>query len=81
MIAFINGILSGKDLNGNIPAGSRMSDEVMGSPEQKARFATRQNATVDKAVVEYLEVAKKHNLDVCQIAIAFTIRKAYMSSI
>ena len=74
------GILSGKDLNGNIPAGSRMSDEVMGSPEQKARFTTRQNATVDKAVAEYLEVAKKHNLDVCQIAIAFTIRKAYMSS-
>ena len=31
-------------------------------------------------VVEYLEVAKKHNLDVCQIAIAFTIKKAYMSS-
>lgn len=58
-------ILSGKDLNGNISAGSRMSDEVMGSPEQKARFATKQNATVDKAVAEYLEVAKKHNLDVC----------------
>ena len=74
------GILSGKYLNGNIPAGSRMSDEVMGSPEQKARFATRQNATVDKAIAEYLEIAKKHNLDVCQIAIAFTIRKAYMSS-
>ena len=35
------GILSGKDLNGNIPAGSKMSDEVMGSTEQKARFATR----------------------------------------
>ncbi|MEY8702039.1 aldo/keto reductase, partial [Francisella philomiragia] len=74
------GILSGKYLDGNIPAGSRMSDEVMGSPEQKARFATRQNATVDLAVKEYLEIAKKHNLDVCQMAIAFTIRKEYMSS-
>ncbi|WP_395167296.1 aldo/keto reductase [Francisella salimarina] len=74
------GILSGKYLDGNIPAGSRMSDEVMGSPEQKARFATRQNATVDLSVKEYLEIAKKHNLDVCQMAIAFTIRKEYMSS-
>ncbi|WP_150464265.1 aldo/keto reductase [Francisella sp. XLW-1] len=74
------GILSGKYLDGNIPAGSRMSDEVMGSPEQKARFATRQNATVDLSVEEYLEIAKKHNLDVCQMAIAFTIRKEYMSS-
>ncbi|API86773.1 aldo/keto reductase [Francisella uliginis] len=74
------GILSGKYLNGKVPAGSRMSDEVMGSEEQKARFATRHNPTVDKAVEEYLAVAKKHNLDVCQMAIAFTIRKAYMTS-
>ncbi|WP_227806586.1 hypothetical protein [Francisella persica] len=58
----------------------RMSYEVMGSPKQKARFAIRQNAIVDKALAEYLEVAKKHNLDVCQNAIAFTIIKAYMSS-
>ena len=70
------GILSGKYLNGKVPASSRMSDEVMGSEEQKARFATRHNPTVNKAVEEYLAVAKKHNLDVCQMAIAFTIRNS-----
>ena len=42
------GILSGKDLNGNIPAGSRMSDEVMRSPEQKALVATRKMPQLTK---------------------------------
>ena len=74
------GILSGKYLNGNVPKGSRMSDEVMETPEQKARFQTRLSPMVNEAVAEYLKVAKKHNLDVCQMAIAFTIRKNYMDS-
>ncbi|WP_150467384.1 aldo/keto reductase [Francisella sp. SYW-9] len=68
------GILSGKYLNGNAPEGSRMS-----SPERRSRYAAKLNPIVDAAVEQYIAVAKKHNLDVCQMALAFTIRKPYMS--
>ena len=35
---------------------------------------------VHLAVKEYLKIAQKHNLDACQMAIAFTLRKSYMSA-
>ncbi|AXA33809.1 aldo/keto reductase [Francisella adeliensis] len=72
------GVLSGKYLGGNRPDGTRLSKEVLNGQED--RFMTRTSPTVDKAVAEYMRVANKHGLDVCQMALAFTIRRDYMSS-
>lgn len=72
------GILSGKYLNGAIPRNTRFSPEILGGQED--RFMTRLTPTVNLAVQEYIQVAKKHKLDVCQMSIAFTIRKKYMTS-
>ncbi|MED7788558.1 aldo/keto reductase [Francisella sp. 19X1-34] len=68
------GILSGKYLNGNTPEGSRMS-----SPEGRSRYAAKLNPIVDAAVEQYIAIAEKYNLDVCQMALAFTIRRPYMT--
>ncbi|MGQ4005188.1 aldo/keto reductase [Francisellaceae bacterium CB300] len=70
------GIITGKYINGARPAGTRMSAEILNGQED--RYAFRIN-TNDDAIIAYLEVAKKHNLDICQMAIAFTVRKQYMS--
>jgi len=72
------GIISGKYLDGKNPKGARFTDDVLG--EQADRFMTRLTPDVHLAVREYLKVAQKHNIDVCQMAIAFTIRENYMSS-
>lgn len=71
------GVITGKYRNGARPAGTRMSPEILDGQEDRYGFRF---ATNDDAVTEYIEVAKKHNLDICQMAIAFTIRKPYMSS-
>ncbi|MFT4693161.1 MAG: aryl-alcohol dehydrogenase-like predicted oxidoreductase [Francisella sp.] len=71
------GVLTGKYLNGVRPAGTRMSAEILDGQEN--RFDFRIN-TDDNAILGYLDVAKKHGLDICQMAIAFTIRREYMSS-
>ena len=71
------GIITGKYLNGARPAGTRMSADILNGQED--RYAFRIN-TNDEAIIAYLNVAKKHNLDICQMAIAFTIRRDYMSS-
>ncbi|AVC44393.1 aldo/keto reductase [Francisella tularensis subsp. novicida] len=70
------GVLTGKYRNGARPAGTRMSAEILDGQEDRYAFRF---ATNDDAVTAYINVAKKHNLDICQMAIAFTIRKAYMS--
>ncbi|GMN88658.1 aldo/keto reductase [Francisella sciaenopsi] len=70
------GVLTGKYCNGARPAGTRMSAEILDGQEDRYAFRF---ATNDDAVTEYIKVAQKHNLDICQMAIAFTIRKAYMS--
>lgn len=72
------GVLSGKYLNGQFPAGSRFSKEIVG--DQWDRFSTRLDLHTDDAVRAYMDVAKKHGLDVCQMAIAFTIRKPWLTS-
>lgn len=72
------GVLSGKYIGGARPDGTRLSKEVLDGQED--RFMTRTSSTIDIAVAEYMRVANKHGLDVCQMAIAFTIRRDYMSS-
>lgn len=67
------GPLSGKYLDGSIPAGSRrsMQDNLNG------RY-TEQSA---KAIGLYGEVAKKHGLDFAQMALAFCLTRPFMASI
>ena len=72
------GLLSGKYLNMNRPDGSRMSSKFMATTDLKNMLAYRLEIN-DAVISAYLEVAKKHNLDICQMAIAFTIRREYMS--
>jgi diketogulonate reductase-like aldo/keto reductase len=72
------GVLSGKYLEGQIPAGSRLSREVVG--EQWDRFGFRLELHSEDAVRAYIGVADKHGLDVCQMAIAFTLGKPWVTS-
>jgi aryl-alcohol dehydrogenase-like predicted oxidoreductase len=72
------GVLSGKYLEGQIPAGSRLSREVVG--EQWDRFGFRLELHSADAVRAYIGVADKHGLDVCQMAIAFTLGKPWVTS-
>ena len=72
------GVLSGKYLNGAFPVGSRFSKEVMGDGWE--RYHSRVELNTDKAVIEYLAIAKKYDLDPCQMAIAFTLSKKWVAS-
>lgn len=67
------GAISGKYLNGQIPEGSRRS--------LKQRHNHRANPVADAAITDYIEVAKKHSLDVCQMALAFGLSRPFMTSV
>ena len=58
------GVLSGKYLNGARPEGSRWSKS-----QRNGLF--RDNATVDKAVGDYMQVAQKYGLTSAQLALAW----------
>ncbi|QIW10122.1 aldo/keto reductase [Francisella sp. LA112445] len=73
------GVLSGKYLNNKRPSESRMSSRFLSNQSLKDMLAYRLNVK-DEVINSYINIAKKHNLDICQMAIAFTIRKPYMSS-
>lgn len=66
------GILSGKYLNGAKPAGARLTIET--------RAEHRTGAMVDAATEKYIALAQQHNLDPCQMAIAFVNSKPFVSS-
>ncbi|HFE37181.1 MAG TPA: aldo/keto reductase [Gammaproteobacteria bacterium] len=66
------GMLSGKYLDGARPEGARLSIET--------RAEHRIHPHTDAAVRQYVELAKRHKLDVCQMAIAFVIRQPFVSS-
>jgi aryl-alcohol dehydrogenase-like predicted oxidoreductase len=66
------GILSGKYLDGARPPGARLSLET--------RSEHRDGPKTNEAVKSYLDVAKKHGLDVCQMAIAFVNEKPFVTS-
>ena len=71
------GVITGKYRNGARPVGTRMSIEILDGQEDRYGFRM---ATNDNAVSAYIDIANKHSLDICQMAIAFTIRKDYVSS-
>lgn len=66
------GNISGKYLDGYIPKGSRR--DYAGSR------TFRDTPQTDKAVRAYIHLAKEYNLDVCQMAIAFTLSRPFMTA-
>lgn len=66
------GILSGKYLNGAKPEGARLTMETR--PEHRV------GEQVDLATAKYIEVAKKHGLDPCQMALAFVNQQPFVTS-
>lgn len=66
------GIISGKYIDGARPAGARLSIDQ--------REERRDTPQCNAAVKAYIEVAKKHNLDVCQMAHAFVNRQKFVTS-
>ena len=66
------GILSGKYLGGARPEGSRLSIET--------RVEHRDRPQTENAVQAYVDVAKKHQLDPSQMAIAFVNSRPFVTS-
>jgi aryl-alcohol dehydrogenase-like predicted oxidoreductase len=71
--ALAAGALSGKYLDGKIPAGTR---------GELAKGATyRNNPHSEPAIRAYIDVAKKHGLDVCQMGLKFALDRPFMTSV
>jgi aryl-alcohol dehydrogenase-like predicted oxidoreductase len=66
------GILSGKYLNGAQPEGARLTIET--------RVEHRVGSQTDAATSAYIDLAQRHNLDPCQMAIAFVNQQKFVSS-
>lgn len=66
------GIISGKYLNGARPAGARLTIET--------RKEHRVGPQVDQAVEHYIELARTHGLDPCQMALAFVNSRRFVTS-
>jgi aryl-alcohol dehydrogenase-like predicted oxidoreductase len=66
------GALSGKYLGGVLPPGTRGA--ISGG-------AYRNNQYTEPAIRAYIELARKHGLDVNQMAIAFCLTKPFMTSV
>jgi aryl-alcohol dehydrogenase-like predicted oxidoreductase len=70
------GLISGKYANG-IPAGTRWEREKM---LRDTFDSFRNTPTAHEAVAEYIAVAKKHGLDVCQMALKFCDMQNFVTS-
>lgn len=66
------GILSGKYLNGAQPEGARLTIET--------RVEHRNGPATDAATTAYIELAKRYDLDPCQMALAFVNQQKFLSS-
>jgi aryl-alcohol dehydrogenase-like predicted oxidoreductase len=67
------GVLSGKYLDGNLPEGARGTL----FPRFIARY---KNAGSEAAVIKYLEIAKKHNLTLTELSLAFINQLPFVTS-
>ena len=67
------GVLTGKYLDGNVPAGSRASVMDGGM--------WRDNSYSEPVVRAYIDVARKHGLDIAQMGIAFSLTRPFMTSV
>lgn len=66
------GTLTGKYLNGARPAGARHT--------LFSRFTRYNGEQTERAVAAYVDVAKRHNLDPAQMALAFVRRQPFVAS-
>jgi aryl-alcohol dehydrogenase-like predicted oxidoreductase len=66
------GMISGKYLNGARPAGARWSLD--------SRPLQRDTQTAQQAIRAYMDVARKHGLDVCQMALQFVTKRPFVTS-
>ena len=66
------GMISGKYLDGARPKGTRWDID--------SRFLQRDTQKANMAVKEYIAIAKKYNLDVCQMALAFVNQQPFVTS-
>ena len=66
------GMLSGKYLNGARPEGARITIET--------RVEHRVRPMTDASINEYVKLAKRYDLDVCQMALSFVTNKPFVSS-
>ena len=66
------GTLTGKYLNGAKPAGARNT--------LFSRFTRYSGEQTEKAVAAYVDIAKRHNLDPAQMALAFVRRQPFVAS-
>lgn len=66
------GAISGKYLNGAMPEGSRRT-----LPQRNVH---RANPIADMAIAAYINIARKHHLDVCQMALAFILSRPFVTS-
>lgn len=66
------GMLSGKYLNGAEPEGARQTIDT--------RIEHRAKPETDAAIVAYMNLAKKHGLDPCQMALAFVNQQPFVTS-
>ncbi|PCI21250.1 MAG: aldo/keto reductase, partial [Piscirickettsiaceae bacterium] len=66
------GLISGKYLNGAMPKGTRL--------EIDTRIDHRINPQTDAAIEAYITLAKQHQLDVCQMALAFVNQQPFITS-
>lgn len=66
------GAITGKYLDGARPKGSRGA---------MAGSLYRANELTDPAIRKYIDLAKKHQLDISQMAIAFCLSKPFMTSV
>ncbi|RMG91160.1 MAG: NADP(H)-dependent aldo-keto reductase [Zetaproteobacteria bacterium] len=67
------GVLSGKYLDGNKPAGSRLT-----LFEQYTRYSTAQGRAATRA---YVELARNYGMDPAQMALAFVLRQPFVRSV
>lgn len=66
------GVLSGKYLDGTCPEGSRLA--ISGG------FSRYKNPQCDKAVADYVKIAKEHNLDPSIMALSFVTERPWTTS-
>ncbi|PCH83204.1 MAG: aldo/keto reductase [Piscirickettsiaceae bacterium] len=66
------GLISGKYLNGAMPKGTRL--------EIDTRVEHRINPQTDAAIEAYIALAKQHDLDICQMALAFVNQQPFITS-
>ncbi len=66
------GLISGKYLKGAMPKGTRL--------EIDPRVEHRINPQTDAAIEAYIALANEHQLDVCQMALAFVNQQAFVTS-